>query len=247
MLFWKNNKASVPVIVLGMHRSGTSCLAGLLEEAGVYLGEVSKKNPFNVKGNHENTQIVNLNDALLKLNSGNWHNPPDSLKWTNEHADERDALLESFKSIDCQYWGFKDPRVVFTLGFWSDGIVPPHFIGTFRHPLSVATSIHARNNKMSIDYGLQVWKKYNQRLLEYYENSEFPLISFDVDSESYLRSVESAFQCIGISGVDTETMEFFDDSLRHNKLNDTAVQLPSDVEELYSKLVSIYNLQNQRC
>ncbi len=28
------------IAVLGMHRSGTSCLTGLLEQAGVFLGPV---------------------------------------------------------------------------------------------------------------------------------------------------------------------------------------------------------------
>jgi len=33
---------SPPILILGMHRSGTSCLAGCLEEAGLYLGDVTK-------------------------------------------------------------------------------------------------------------------------------------------------------------------------------------------------------------
>lgn len=38
MLDSRKHKPSL--IVFGMHRSGTSCLTGTLEEAGVYLGEV---------------------------------------------------------------------------------------------------------------------------------------------------------------------------------------------------------------
>ena len=63
------------IAVLGMHRSGTSCLTGLLEDAGVCLGNVSKQNPYNRKGNQENLQIMYLHDAVLDDNRGSWNNP----------------------------------------------------------------------------------------------------------------------------------------------------------------------------
>ena len=40
-----------PIFVLGMLRSGTSCLTGILEEAGLFLGDVKRKSRFNAKGN----------------------------------------------------------------------------------------------------------------------------------------------------------------------------------------------------
>jgi hypothetical protein len=39
-----------PIIILGMHRSGTSLVAGCLEAAGLYLGPVNNYAPFNKKG-----------------------------------------------------------------------------------------------------------------------------------------------------------------------------------------------------
>ena len=42
-----------PLLILGMHRSGTSCLAGMLRDAGVFMGEVSEANAYNRKGNLE--------------------------------------------------------------------------------------------------------------------------------------------------------------------------------------------------
>ena len=41
------------VCVLGMHRSGTSCLAGSLEQQGLFLGETNTRGPFNLRGNRE--------------------------------------------------------------------------------------------------------------------------------------------------------------------------------------------------
>ena len=51
--------------VLGMHRSGTSCLTGTLEEAGVFLGEVVVQAKFNARGNRENRRIMDLHNAVL--------------------------------------------------------------------------------------------------------------------------------------------------------------------------------------
>ena len=47
------------VIVLGMHRSGTSLLTGSLEAAGLHLGEVNNAARYNPKGNKENESIRN--------------------------------------------------------------------------------------------------------------------------------------------------------------------------------------------
>jgi len=64
------------IAVLGMHRSGTSCLTGLLEDAGVPLGDVQKENPHNPLGNQENLRIMHLHDAVLAANGGSWDAPP---------------------------------------------------------------------------------------------------------------------------------------------------------------------------
>ena len=63
--------------VLGMHRSGTSCLTGSLQEAGLYLGDCHTWNPHNLKGNRENQEIVDINDRVLADNGGAWDAPPE--------------------------------------------------------------------------------------------------------------------------------------------------------------------------
>ena len=39
------------ICVVGMHRSGTSCLTGIMQRMGIELGEVFTENEFNKKGN----------------------------------------------------------------------------------------------------------------------------------------------------------------------------------------------------
>ena len=73
-----------PVAVLGMHRSGTSSLAGSLEEAGLHLGEVVTRADHNQKGNRESLAMRDLNDRLLEHNGGAWDRPPPALAWDDD-------------------------------------------------------------------------------------------------------------------------------------------------------------------
>ena len=131
------------IAILGMHRSGTSCLTGCLQEAGLHLGQVIEKAPYNAKGNRENKAIMDLNEQLLQHNAGSWDNPPENFKWGEEHTVKRDEIIKSYGSESV--WGFKDPRTLFTLPIWRDGLEHITHIGVFRHPMRVAQSLQHRN------------------------------------------------------------------------------------------------------
>ena len=76
------------VVILGMHRSGTSLLAGSLEAAGLNLGEVKKASPYNRMGNKENASIRSLNNALHKKSGAAWRRPPaGQIRW---HPDDEE-------------------------------------------------------------------------------------------------------------------------------------------------------------
>src|SRR5215472_16677028 len=131
------------ICVLGMHRSGTSCLTGLLEDAGVYLGGVSKKNPHNLKGNQENLKVMHLHNEVLAGNDGSWDRPPaGAARW----SDAQRALLREIVKEYAGHgrWAFKDPRTLFTLPAWQELLPDLAYIGTFRHPGAVAQSLHRR-------------------------------------------------------------------------------------------------------
>ena len=64
------------VVVLGMHRSGTSMVTGLLQDMGLHLGEpddiLGAKEGENDKGFFERLQVVVQNDKLMKEQDVNW-------------------------------------------------------------------------------------------------------------------------------------------------------------------------------
>ena len=148
-----------------MHRSGTSSIAGSLHSAGLYPGGIILKSSDQPFGNRENPQIFRLNKKILQFNESTWDSPPlTELKWNDELRKERDLIISRMERQDSQ-WMFKDPRTLFTIPFWQEGLPELQFIGTFRHPLRVAVSLY-RRSKFSIRDGLELWLKYNSRLLE---------------------------------------------------------------------------------
>lgn len=201
------------VLVLGMHRSGTSCLAGSLEARGLDLGTVSRADPHNAKGNRENPAVRELNEAVLEFSGGSWDAPPVAVAWSQELRARRDALLAARRHDGRRPWGFKDPRLLVTLPFWLAALRQPILVATFRHPLAVARSLAARDG-MTLAAGLALWSLYNERLLALRRVRRFPIVRFDVARESYRRAVDALTRELGLPGGEGSE-DFRDEALVH--------------------------------
>ena len=67
------------IVVLGMHRSGTSMFAEIISRLGFYTGETEEllePQEDNPKGFWERRDVVQLNDLILEEAGGSWFNPP---------------------------------------------------------------------------------------------------------------------------------------------------------------------------
>lgn len=207
--------AARPIIILGMHRSGTSCLAGSLQQRGLFLGQVHESRPFNRKGNRENQQVMDLNDALLAANDACWDRPPAQLHWEPAAAMARDAIVAQLEAgSDGAPWGFKDPRTLLTLPFWRERLPHARFVGTFRNPAQVARSLTARDPSMPIQAAFDLWRAYNARLLALYAQAPFPLLDFDIDRRDYLAEIDGLVRELDLPAPGPHPDEFFDNALR---------------------------------
>jgi tetratricopeptide (TPR) repeat protein len=160
------NQQNLIICILGMHRSGTSCLAGSLQAAGLPGGEVVKYANDNLKGNRENLLIMQLNDQVLAHNDGRWDNPPTTMNYTTQHQQKRDKLIQELNS-QFPVWMFKDPRTALTFPFWQEGIPNLQLIGTFRYPLKVAMSLYQRQAiSIPLREGIKLWIHYNNLILK---------------------------------------------------------------------------------
>jgi hypothetical protein len=236
MLFRKSLQSGC-ILILGMHRSGTSCLAGSLQKRGLFLGEVHVSNPHNRKGNRENQKCVDLNTSILRYNGAEWDRPPlEKLTWNASHARELQAIVAAFDAVNLPNWGFKDPRTLLTLPFWLSGIEKPQFIGTIRHPTLVAESLQRRNG-FAITKGFDLWLAYNARLLQMLEHSPFPILSFDADPDKYISRVDAVAKQVGLTGKTGDDDDFYDQGLlvQHEPDDDT---LPEPVRIIYEKIMA---------
>ncbi len=233
----KENKPVV-VIVLGMHRSGTSCLVGSLEQFGVFLGEVKTYSPFNKKGNRESPLIFRFHESIFIENGGKWSDPPEEIVWKPEYDKKIFNILELFKGEPV--WGFKDPRTLFFIEEWLK-ILGDDFevklVGSYRHPVKVAESLFKRNG-LSLENGLKVWVAYNKRLLQVCTSNDIKLINFDLPRDEYIEKLEGIAEYLSLPANDFSS--FYEEGLV--TVSDESVtrrlSLPSDVSQVYQKLLS---------
>ena len=144
------------VVVLGMHRSGTSTVARALQSVGVSLGDrlMPAAPGNNDKGFFEDLDIVNFNERLLSAVGHAWHSI-SLLKGSDvDRLCEQGYLKEAIqllrkKSQPGQIFGFKDPRTAKLLPFWlrvfQVGGFEARYVIAVRHPLSVADSLAKRD------------------------------------------------------------------------------------------------------
>jgi hypothetical protein len=217
-----------------MHRSGTSCLAGSLQEAGLFLGNVmTRGGRHNAKGNRENVDIMKFQESVLRANGGSWDAPPAQLTWSDEHRKRRDAIIASYG--DAPFWGFKDPRTVLTLEMWREAVPDLRVVGTFRHPTSVALSLEKRHGGPRKKW-LDLWMLYNERLVVHQQELRFPLLSFDLEDAAYAAALRKIANEIGLRTPDQ--MAFFEPALRRRR-HVPSDPLPPRVAELYARLAEI--------
>lgn len=220
------------IVVLGMHRSGTSALMGSLRQAGVYLGKVLDHGfALNPKGLQEPAAVLYMHENLLQANGGCWHEPPATVEWSPMHMAVRDLFIESREGRPL--WGFKDPRTVLVLDGWRKVLPGLEAVGIFRHPAEVASSLQGRN-AFPIEKCFAIWTRYNRHLLEQHERQPFPLIEFVADPDAMADSIDRVLAQLRLTP--TVAPDFIDTSLRRFDATAAAIPVPDEAADLYARL-----------
>ncbi|MNS95029.1 MULTISPECIES: sulfotransferase family protein [unclassified Brevundimonas] len=217
-----------PVAVIGMHRSGTSCLAGCLEDLGLSLGDVVTSAPHNKKGNRENPRFWPVHDAVLARVGASWDNPPsEPVAWTVQERADLKAVLADYDVL-ARPWGFKDPRATVLLDGWLEVLPDLRLVGSIRHPVAVAASLTARNGYEQ-SRGFAIWAGYNRALLRWRDLMAFDVIDFD--APDYEVRVRNAAHRLGLDAA--RHMPFRDTELNHQKAGS---ETPAEVADLWMQL-----------
>jgi GT2 family glycosyltransferase len=226
------------VVVLGMHRSGTSALAKALELFGVDLGQnLMAANEYNLKGYFEDNELVVINDRIFAKASNHWSSiqflePADLLgpRFEKEQKAAREFLER--KLAQGNPIGLKDPRLCRTLPLWEKIFVEigirVGYLMPFRNPFEVAASLQGRDN-FAIDYGLMLWGSYETDALRHTEGKSRLFVGFHQLLENSERELiriskflETTWNPDAQSTFEYEK-KFLDSGLRHhqgNKRND---------------------------
>jgi len=165
-------RANGAVCIIGMHRSGTSITARLLNVLGLNLGpsdSLMGPSPSNPTGHFEHLGFLEINEALLRRFGGSWDNPPPLPPgWQQDSVvqclAQQAAKLAEIMSVDGRSWGWKEPRTTVLLPFWRTIIPRLRYVICIRNPLEVANSLVQRDG-MTIAAACALWRRYMQAAL----------------------------------------------------------------------------------
>lgn len=158
-----------PLIILGMHRSGTSMLTRILRQQGVFLGH-------KIQGDDEAIFFLHINRWMLQMAGTDWDRPQPAMEMLEdaEHINRLADYAQSCLSGPATYkylgsklpkakmqigthlpflWGFKDPRTSITLPVWLKIFPQAKLLRIQRHGMDVAASLRTRYLKNKPNLG----------------------------------------------------------------------------------------------
>lgn len=224
------------VIIAGMHRSGTSYVAQVLNAAGFNLGDDVQKDRAsdNLYGHWESESAVSINEQILDDSGGSWCKLPEKLfvRMQSRSCIERYVDWVSRRRLPA----FKDPRMTVTLPVWREYLREYRFIACLRHPVSVAHSLQVRQG-WSIVRGLELWADYNRQLLDLLQDEPDALLfDFDSDAKQIDHWFVNCFQQLGVSTRES-ALSAWKPLLKHHEPNEPITD--PEIRDLYAELKAL--------
>lgn len=139
------------IVVLGMHRSGTSMLAGLLHLAGAYLGETIEARADNPKGFWEHKALCLVDMNILHHLGCPWDAPLPLPQGWQEQLEHFEEPKQSIVAELCAQplWAIKEPRLCHLFPWWREAFLKAGarlvVLLAVRNPFAVAASLNTRS------------------------------------------------------------------------------------------------------
>lgn len=243
------------VVVLGMHRSGTSAVARALRVLGVDLGaHLLPPAPDNRKGFFEDAGLVALNMRLMDACGSNWFSmDPLSLdglsgKALADFREQATQLLQNrFSKADI--FGIKDPRICLLLPFWQSVFaqlnIKVKYVLACRSPMSVADSLSQRN-AFGREVSYLLWARHVFEAIVHTQANIHAVLEYDHLMDAPRAEVLRLARQLGLESelnqdsLDEYQSQFLDDDMRHTRYGVSDVSadpgLPAFVARLYGVL-----------
>ncbi len=238
------------IVILGMHRSGTSVLTGLVSLFGGYVGaDLMPPTKDNPKGYFENNKIYLLNERILRENNTSWHDysfVAEDIKKSDfqEYVSDAKKVVQSeLKFVNKLI--IKDPRICILFPIWEQALqeleINIRVIFAYRSPLEVAHSLLKRD-EIPVEKGLMLWSHYFLQSEIYSRNFQRMIVEYDKDFHDLPKFLD---QVSGFIGVDVSedilqsAIDLYTPNLKHHKvaLDNISDDLPSYLVKLISLLL----------
>lgn len=253
MLVEKKKKV---IVVLGMHRSGTSAITRSLSMLGVNLGDALHPAGFdNPKGFWENRECIAINEELLR----HFNSAYDCLDLRFEGVVD-DSFMRALKDRAIQLinryldesdglWGFKDPRTCRLLSFWRDVFQSIKcdvcFVIVLRNPVSVVASLTKRE-QMPEEKSYLLWLQHVLPAVMNTEGRKRVVVDYDKFMDSPFKQLVRIASALELQIPDRESEifkdfsnDFLEEGLRHTRFREEDLasgKVPQEVIVAYQLL-----------
>jgi len=248
----KKSDEQIGLLVVGMHRSGTSAVTKTISLLGADLPRnlMPAHTEFNAAGYWESQDVVGFNDHLLMAAGSGWDDvlsielaklAPDILE--KYQLDAKKILDRDFKGCGC--FVLKDPRVGRLLRFWIPVVeahaASPRVIIPVRHPLEVAASLQRREG-FSEDKSIYLWLRHMVDAIRDSRNVPRAILLFDELMQDWRSTIDRLGTDINVvwpkklNDVAPMVEQFLDPGLRHHTYNRARSMSESVVNHLAAEL-----------
>ena len=252
----------IGVLVVGMHRSGTSVTAKLLNFLGATLpgNLMPPHSEINPKGFWESYDIASLNDVLLSNHQSRWDDvlsiPLDDKDQPSSQSFENKAIdLINSDFSDTGLFVIKDPRIGRLLPYWLRVFdrmsIEPRIIIPVRHPMEVAASLK-RRDKFHVDKSVYLWLRHLVDVEIASRNVRRSFVLYDDLLNDWKGTANKLSDELGIAWpnspntVKSKVDAFLDVQLRHHHRKSFRPKRDDLIANLAKELYSIIRLDEKK-
>jgi GT2 family glycosyltransferase len=246
------------LIVLGMHRSGTSVITRLFNLLGADPGDnLMLPADDNPTGFWEPVDIVAIHDELLTYLGSSWDDPrPLPHKWW-ERPDLKSFEDRILKLIELHYSDIsipiiKDPRLCRLLPFWQKILKSINWevkcILIARSPLEVAESLKLRNG-IAFNHSYLLWLRYVIESEAWSANSVRTFLLYSQIFGDCIGEIKRCKKELGLNSLRlsenkrTEISNFIDKELRHNNIKESKINSNSELQYFVADAFNYFSLR----
>lgn len=174
------------VVILGMHRSGTSLVANILHSAGVHMGDIFRLPDAYNRGYYEDLDWRAINKWILNTAGGTWFDPPSYRQIVDATARIGPVITVLVEQKNRRVtWGFKDPRTCLTIQGLHPYLPNPRYIVVKRNKEDVIASLQRRATGRGYEESYYHWSNlfdtYITRVQSFLDREKPPVLTVNYE------------------------------------------------------------------